>query len=581
MSTLFNKLSNLKNNLFGGPGNTGSTSPISRTSPIELANSNPLNSKLDGDPFQFTSHVYPSGMSDYKQEAQYIIFYINVNNHTNHGEVAEARDARKKAYDDDRANIRESYRGRVIVKEPNFDRPNMADIAGALPTTKPTIADVAGPIYKDAKEAATRPNIGQITGGIAAAGAAARPNIGDITGPAAAEIDSAAATRPTIAAISGGISDAAAAANQDSFRGRVTGAVAAASTVPARPSIADIAGAAATVAADPIRNFNMGDIAGGSATSTTPARPNIGQITGGYATPTTRPNMADIAGPLQQKLRVKTTNIHAGENYKIAKKQQILNSEGTDLALGKQESLSGMNSYANLTTRISESIALYLPSNIESTYGVQYNAAETGTLGFLAAAGARGLESFAKRDQEALAKLGVNVSSDLLSALATTGAAELMSALGLGEGGGALVNKFFGKATNPYMEVLFENPEMRTFTYSFNFTPKSAKETEDIKKIIELFRFHMAPEMQNDRSGRFMTLPAEFDIHYMYQNGDGTAFENSYMNKIATCVLTNCTVNYTPNGVQVHDDGSPVSINMQLSFQETEMITKEKIVKGF
>ena len=50
-----------------------------------------------------------------------------------------------------------------------------------------------------------------------------------------------------------------------------------------------------------------------------------------------------------------------------------------------------------------------------------------------------------------------------------------------------------------------------------------------------------------------MGLPAEFDIHYMYQHEDGRqASENDYYNKIATCVLQSVNVDYTPGGVNSH-----------------------------
>jgi len=620
--SILQKLNALKNNVFGGPGNTGETTPIARKSAIELANTNPLVGKLDDDPFAFSSMVYPNDMSDYKQSGHYMIFYINVRN-------APDLDEKKSPRGFNMSDVA----GTEIKRVKNFDRGfNMSDIAGDLPAVTTgdsrgfNIGDMAGPIYKDAKEAASRPNIGQIAGGLSATAAAANQDSfrGRLTGPAAALVDSAAATRPTIADVAGGISDAAAAANQESFRGRVTGAVAAASTTPARPNIGDISGAAASAAPNPTRNFNMSDVTGGYAAPTAPARPNqaqitntpnygtargfnigqitnatvtptapnrpnIGQITGGYATAPARPNQADIAGPLQEKLvAVRNFNMRdvAGgiKNYKKNTKKNMntkINEHDT-LKLARQESQTGLNAFAKLTTRIDTSIALYLPPMIESTYGVKYNATETGTLGFLAAKGSGALDALKRRDEEELARITSGVGGDMLKALLLRLGDEATSLLGLGEGGGALAQKlFFGEATNPYMEVLFENVEMRSFTYSFNFTPKSSKETQEIKEIIETFRFHMAPRLQNDH-GRYMTLPAEFDIHYMYQDGEGNARENTYLNKIATCVLTNCTVNYTPNGaVQTHADGSPVSINMQLSFQETEMITKDKIKQGF
>ena len=95
-----------------------------------------------------------------------------------------------------------------------------------------------------------------------------------------------------------------------------------------------------------------------------------------------------------------------------------------------------------------------------------------------------------------------------------------------------------------------------------------------------MFRFHMAPELRSDHN-RFMTLPSEFDIHYMYQAEDGKASENDYYNKISTCVLSNCKVDYTPDKVTSHADGSPVRITMSLTFKETEMLTKQRINEGY
>ena len=65
------------------------------------------------------------------------------------------------------------------------------------------------------------------------------------------------------------------------------------------------------------------------------------------------------------------------------------------------------------------------------------------------------------------------------------------------------------------MEVLFNSMGVRKFTYNFNFAPRNEDETMEIQQIIQLFRFHMAPELQS-ANGRYLTLPSEFDIHYMF-----------------------------------------------------------------
>ena len=269
----------------------------------------------------------------------------------------------------------------------------------------------------------------------------------------------------------------------------------------------------------------------------------------------------------------------------IRKGISTFTSNGVDLTSRKQTASSGANSAsgANLSTtkRVTDSIALYLPPNIQSDYGVSYNAHETGMLGFLAASVGGTIGGLKGQDFNAAAKtlMGtVEGFADYALKKSLSSAAEFITS---SEGGEELFNKAFGRADNPYMEVLFDNPELREFTYNFTFTPRSEEETNDVKTIIEMFRFHMAPEMRADHS-RFMTLPSEFDIHYMYQDGDGTAAENSYFNKISTCVLKNCSVNYTPDGaVNTHVDGSPVKITMGLTFAETEIIHKDMIQQGF
>ena len=67
----------------------------------------------------------------------------------------------------------------------------------------------------------------------------------------------------------------------------------------------------------------------------------------------------------------------------------------------------------------------------------------------------------------------------------------------------------------------------------------------------------------------------------MYQMDSETARENPFYNKIATCVLEACNVDYTPNGVQAFASGAPTQINMTLNFKETKMLTKQKISDGF
>ena len=261
-------------------------------------------------------------------------------------------------------------------------------------------------------------------------------------------------------------------------------------------------------------------------------------------------------------------------------KGTFINSDIQTLRKSKRKPLNGIASQFDNTTRITDSVAMYLPANVEDNTGVQYQGMETGLLGLLAATGGGMIGDWKSDDFEGFLKKGLaGLSGTMLESMKKLGA-DMLNAVTGGEGGLELAGKIFSRTANPYMEVLFTGSKMRSFTYSFTMAPKSEEEQLEVKRIIKLFRFHMMPEVRQDFS-RFMTLPAEFDIHYMYQAPGGQAGENPWYNKIATCVLTDCAVDYTSGGVKSHADGSPVIIKMNLTFMETEMITSSHVEAGF
>jgi len=243
---------------------------------------------------------------------------------------------------------------------------------------------------------------------------------------------------------------------------------------------------------------------------------------------------------------------------------------------GTSNNKKGVNSLFNNTRRITDSVSMYLPPNVEESTSAKYDEASTGLAGFL-------LSSFGNeiKDMDAAAiarKLGGGLEGigKELTFKAIGAAGELVGAEGLE----ALSKKAFGEASNPYMEVLFDQMSLRTFTYNFQFAPRNQEEAEEVQNIIQLFRFHMAPELRPNVN-RYVGLPSQFDIHYMFLSKDGVASENNYYNRIATCVLTDCKVNYTPTGVKSFEDGGPVQTTMTLSFKEIELLTKDKIAQGY
>ena len=275
------------------------------------------------------------------------------------------------------------------------------------------------------------------------------------------------------------------------------------------------------------------------------------------------------------------------EHQAILDRRSLNTSDQFELSRSKQNREGFLSNFAlsnNLTRRVTDSIALYLPPTIIDNYTNQYNATETGFLGFALASGGKFLQDYRNRDMAGAAGSAMNVIAGFFEETLKRSGSALLETLTGAEGGYELANKILGRSANPYLEVLYGGPQLRTFNYSFKFAPKNEDEQRDVQKIIQMFRFHSAPEHQGSTRGAssmFLGLPSEFDIHYMYQAEDGVANENAHYPKIATCVLQNVTTNYTPSGVKSHADGSPVLITMDLQFLETEMITKDHINEGF
>ena len=144
----------------------------------------------------------------------------------------------------------------------------------------------------------------------------------------------------------------------------------------------------------------------------------------------------------------------------------------------------------------------------------------------------------------------------------------------------AAYDKAFGQAVNPQMEVVFQSVPFREFSFPFEFAPKNPKEKDSIHKIINMFKFHMLPEYQGTTKGYF-NVPSEFQITYMYRES-----RNTYIPRVSRCVLKTMDVDYAPEGVIssfIPDEqgAAPTLATMNLTFTETEIMTKERVADGF
>jgi hypothetical protein len=222
------------------------------------------------------------------------------------------------------------------------------------------------------------------------------------------------------------------------------------------------------------------------------------------------------------------------------------------------------------TKRIDTAIALYMPQQISTSYQAKYS---EDTIGIVAE----------------------TVGGAILSGMSGSGFKGVMGVLGAGAEEG--INQFLqkgaelaapgaqammaihqGKVITPKLELMFKGVGRRSFSYEFNFIPKSEKEAIEVEKIVKEFKFQMSADFDGGgaQGQRRMTIPSNFDIEYMYK-GQG----NKHLHKISTCVLEKMDVTYGGDKFVAYAGGRPQSTKISLSFSEMEIITKKRIEDNY
>lgn len=119
-----------------------------------------------------------------------------------------------------------------------------------------------------------------------------------------------------------------------------------------------------------------------------------------------------------------------------------------------------------------------------------------------------------------------------------------------------------GGILNPNVELLFNGPQLRPFSFSFRMISRNKKESEQIKGIIKFFKKNMAVKRD---TGIFLRAPNTFLIKYLQKGAE----EHKSINKIKECALIGFDVNYTPQGsYMTYEDGTMASYNITLAFKE-------------
>lgn len=267
--------------------------------------------------------------------------------------------------------------------------------------------------------------------------------------------------------------------------------------------------------------------------------------------------------------------------YKPALQGTNNNDEGLDTA-GSGFDIE--NAYRNYNASVVEikpdddlkSILLYMPQDIQSEYTQTW---ETGKLATAAAVSVRGLtgnfdvNSIGSTIAEGFKKARFSAITGLTNTFA-----------GGSKGGNLSRDQILGlvsnQIANPNTEVLFNSSNLRTFVLNFKMVADDEDESKEILKICNTFKSASMPSFGgkrnfglSDGAGQFLTIPNVVNVSFM----SGSSL-NKYLPQYKTCAILSVSVNYTADGTYAaYEDGSPVAVELSLSFQELKPLFSSEI----
>lgn len=127
-----------------------------------------------------------------------------------------------------------------------------------------------------------------------------------------------------------------------------------------------------------------------------------------------------------------------------------------------------------------------------------------------------------------------------------------------------------GITTNPFMSLLYQSPNFKSHQFSWRFIPRTPDESENIRKIIRTFQYHMLPTISQNYI--LFGYPSMAIITL--------APSDTYLYKFKPCVITSFTANYAPGNTPSFYKGgkaAPAAVEIFVNLREIEYWTAESL----
>ena len=133
---------------------------------------------------------------------------------------------------------------------------------------------------------------------------------------------------------------------------------------------------------------------------------------------------------------------------------------------------------------------------------------------------------------------------------------------------GELLARETGAVINENIELLFRGVTLREgFSLAFDLAPRDDNEARIIREMVYFLKAEMSAKKgtaSGAAGGLFLTAPSVFKVQYM-----SGGKPHPYLNRFKICALQSLALNFTgSNTYATYSDGTPVHMNLTLSFQE-------------
>lgn len=149
------------------------------------------------------------------------------------------------------------------------------------------------------------------------------------------------------------------------------------------------------------------------------------------------------------------------------------------------------------------------------------------------------------------------------------------------EDGDKMAEAMQAKTYNYYPGQAFQGMSRRQFRFDWTFVPKNMDEYNQIRGIVNVFRYNAHPSVD----GLFLYYPSQVDVDFMSMIRN-KADRNQHIPRIASCVIKDVSVDYTPNNQWIAIDnpslnGAPHQITFSVTIEEVSSLVKTDISKGY